>query len=179
MNPSKICGHRATFIFTSLLWRELVSSAPRKMKARHRIQRPALFQASRKPTKSLRLKATLAEQQKQLQLLQQTLQNQQTLLEKALGSQTAAGNSAASSGNFNAIGQVASTSPMIPKVVAPLPVAYPAPAIAGPLPQAAGGGGGNPCEANEPTGPVPAYIRLGSVCIVPIGFMDFTPVLAR
>jgi hypothetical protein len=111
------------------------------------------------------LKATLVEQQKQLQTLQQTLQNQQALLEKALGA-----------GNFNSIGQVASTSPMIPKVVAPLPIAYPAPAIAQPLPQGSTAASGNPCESQESPGPIPAYLRLGDVCITPIGFMDLTPV---
>jgi len=133
------------------------------------------------------LKATLAEQQKQLQLLQQTLQNQQALLEKALGSQTTGGgNSGASSGapagKFSGIGQVASTSPMIPVApivpVAPLPAAYPSPAAyPTPLPQGASSSGatGNPCEAPEANGPVPAYLRMGGVCVVPIGFMDLTP----
>jgi len=137
------------------------------------------------------LKATLAEQQKQLQLLQQTLQSQQALLEKALGSQTTGGgNSGASSGTsgkFSGIGQVASTSPIIPIApivpVAPLPAAYPSPAAyptpaayPQPLPQGASSSSttGNPCEAPD-NGPVPAYVRLGGVCIVPIGFMDLTP----
>jgi len=133
------------------------------------------------------LKATLVEQQRQLQMLQQTLQSQQALLEKALGSQTTGGGSAGapstiSSGKFSGIGQVASMSPMIPVApivpVAPLPAAYPSPAAyPTPLPQGASSSGatGNPCEAPGPTGPIPAYLRLGSVCIVPIGFMDLTP----
>jgi hypothetical protein len=33
----------------------------------------------------------------------------------------------------------------------------------------------NPCEA-VPDGPAPAFIRLGSTCLVPIGFMDLTTV---
>ena len=33
----------------------------------------------------------------------------------------------------------------------------------------------NPCEA-VPEGPAPAFIRLGSTCLVPIGFMDATAV---
>jgi len=139
------------------------------------------------------LKATLAEQQRQLQMLQQTLQSQQALLEKALGSQTTGGvnagaSSATSSGKFSGIGQVASTTPMIPVApivpVAPLPAAYPSPAAYPapnpapyPLPQGASSSSttGNPCEAPGGSGPIPAYIRMGSICMVPIGFMDFTP----
>ena len=35
-------------------------------------------------------------------------------------------------------------------------------------------GGGNPCEAGLDANSVPPYLRLGSVCIMPIGFMDAT-----
>jgi hypothetical protein len=154
MNPRKICGHRTTLLLTTLL------AAAGFLGAADQSQDDQIAH----------LKATLAEQQKQLQMLQQTLQNQQALLEKALGSQPAAG------GNFNAMGQVASTSPMIPKVVAPLPVAYPSPvAYPAPLPQDASSNSGNPCESQESPGPIPAYLRMGGVCITPIGFMDLTP----
>jgi hypothetical protein len=131
------------------------------------------------------LKATLIEQQKQLQTLQQSMKAQQELLEKALGSQLT-GNSASS--NFANAGQVASTTPMLPiapaigrpapAIPAALSAAYPMPKpVAFPLPQgnASSGTTGNPCEADIAPGPVPAYIRLGNVCVVPIGFMDFTP----
>jgi hypothetical protein len=115
-----------------------------------------------------RLKAALAEQQKQLQTLQKTLENQQALLDKAMGSQ-----STGKTGTFTGIGQVASTTPIVP--VAPLPaVAFPSP-IARPRPQAAAGAPKNPCEAPPDTNAVPPYLRLGNVCIIPVGFMDLTP----
>ena len=47
-----------------------------------------------------------------------------------------------------------------------------------PLPQAAApnatGSAKNPCEA-DPDKTIPTFLRLGSVCIVPVGFMDLTP----
>lgn len=51
------------------------------------------------------------------------------------------------------------------------PVGNAAPAIN--ATQAAQGGSKNPCEA-VPEGPAPAFIRLGSTCLVPVGFMDAT-----
>jgi hypothetical protein len=114
-----------------------------------------------------RLRATLAAQQKELQLLEQTLQKQQALLEKAIGSQTTPAKS-----TFNDIGQVASITPVIP--VRPLPaIAFPGPVA---MPQAVQTSANkNPCEA-VPDTTVPAYLRLGGVCIVPVGFMDLTSV---
>jgi hypothetical protein len=115
-----------------------------------------------------RLKATLAEQQKQLQMLQQTLENQQALLDRVMGSA-----STGKTPTFSGIGQVASTTPIVP--VAPLPaIAFPSP-IARPRPQAAAGAPRNPCEAPPDTNAVPPYLRLGNVCIIPVGFMDLTP----
>ncbi len=152
MNPSKICGRRTTLLLTTLLAGAGLLGAADDATT-------AVTAASQSPTDEIStLKATLAEQQKQLQALQQSLRDQQALLERVMGTQSA------SSSNFNTVGQVASTSPMIPKVIAPLPVAYPTPAIAGPRPQDAGGAGGNPCEAPE-GGPAPPYLRLGDVCI--------------
>jgi hypothetical protein len=180
MNPSKICGHRTSLLPASLvllMGASLLGAADDVSTTQKSATAVATSQSQN--DEIAQLKATLAEQQKQLQLLQQTLQNQQALLEKALGSQTTGGgnsgaSSGASSGKFSGIGQVASTTPMIP--VAPLPVAYPTPTIAGPTPQApSSGGSGNPCESSEPSGPVPAYIRMGNVCVTPIGFMDLTP----
>ena len=48
-----------------------------------------------------------------------------------------------------------------------------------PRPQAAAAPGAtaaskNPCEA-DPDKTIPTYLRLGNVCIIPVGFMDFTP----
>lgn len=69
------------------------------------------------------------------------------------------------------VGQIASTAPILPPLPAvtalgtPLPVPQAAPA----KPAA------NPCEAN-PEGQTPAFIRLGSTCLIPVGFMDLTSV---
>lgn len=131
----------------------------------------------------LKLKAALAEQQKELQALQQSMKSQQELLDKALAAQPA---SASSGGNFASAGQVASTTPIVPVIRRPdvgvpaaLSAAYSEPKPAAfPLPQgnASSGTTGNPCEAPEPAAGtvVPPYIRMGNVCVVPIGFMDFT-----
>ncbi len=124
------------------------------------------------------LKAALAEQQKQLQTLEQMLKNQQALLEQARDKATANApapnvpSANVAPGPFNAVGQVASTTPILP--VAPLPaVAFPRPV---PVPQdVKEKKASNPCEAGNEN-EVPPYLRLGSVCIAPVGFMDLTPV---
>jgi len=109
------------------------------------------------------LKAAIAEQQKQLLMLQKTLETQQALLEKALAAPAARP-------PFNTSGQVASTSPILPLPVA---AARPAPIA---LPQAAPAAASkNPCEAAPDQNAVPPYIRIGSTCVVPVGFMDLTP----
>ncbi len=110
------------------------------------------------------LKAALAEQQKQLQALQQAIDRQQALLEKAT--------QRPDSGTVATLGTVASLTPMIP--VAPIPAA----AIAFPVPQAASAASSsNPCEAGpDGTKPSPAFLQLGSTCLIPIGFMDLTSV---
>jgi len=177
MNPSKIFGHRTTLLLTTLLAGAGFLGAADDSTTTAASPIAVTAGSQSQDDEIAHLKATLAEQQKQLQMLQQTLQNQQTLLEKALGSQPAAASSSASSGNFNTIGQVASTSPLIPKVIAPLPVAYPSPvAYPAPRPQDASSNSANPCDSQEASGPVPAYLRLGGVCITPIGFMDLVPV---
>jgi hypothetical protein len=168
MNPSKTGGHRTTFLLASLLVATGVLNAADDASITSNSATAGVTGQSQND-EIARLKASLAEQQKQLQMLQQTLQNQQALLEKALGTQTQDGKT---SGTFSGIGQVASTTPMIP--VSPIPaLAIPSPAM--PRPQAAPSSSGNPCEAPEGA-EVPPYLRLGSVCITPIGFMDLTPV---
>jgi hypothetical protein len=113
-----------------------------------------------------RLKAALAAQQKQLQALQQAIEQQQQMLEKAT---TPVSTDAAAVAQPNSLGNVASLKPVIP--VAPVAAV----ALPMPRPQApAAAASKNPCEAG-PNGEVPPYLRLGSVCIVPIGFMDLTP----
>jgi hypothetical protein len=101
-----------------------------------------------------RLRATMAEQQKQLQLMQETLRNQQALLEKALVAKTS---------TFTGLGQVASTSPVIP--VAPLP------AIALPSPVAMQKEDAGRTPASDAS---PLQLKVGEATITPVGFMDLT-----
>ena len=109
------------------------------------------------------LKAALAEQQKQLRALQQAIDRQQSLLEKA----TQPVENARQPVN---LGKVASLTPIIP--VAPIPAA----AIAFPAPQAAASNPSNPCEAGpDGSKPSPAFLQIGSTCVIPVGFMDLTP----
>ena len=125
-----------------------------------------------------RLKEALAAQQKQLQSLQQMLQQQQQMIEKAVPSATAA----ATPAQRPNLGNVASLTPVFPAPT-PEPIALPAPTAStlsfpGPGPQGGSttAGSGNPCEAAPETNQMPAYLRLGSVCIAPVGFMDLTAV---
>lgn len=125
-----------------------------------------------------RLKAALADQQKQLQALQQMLQQQQRLIEKAVAPAPA---SAVDSQRPN-LGNVASMTPVFPAPAPAAPIALPAPAASnsvffpGPGPQGGSttAGTANPCEAAPETTQMPAYLRLGNVCIAPVGFMDVT-----
>lgn len=106
------------------------------------------------------LKAQIAAQQKQLEQLQKAIADQQHLLERAT--------TAVQPLRPARLGEVTSLVPIIPSAPAN-PV----------LPLAAAqksGSSGNPCEAGEDGNSVPPYLRLGSVCIQPVGFMDFTAV---
>jgi hypothetical protein len=111
------------------------------------------------------LKAALAAQQKQIQALQQAMDQEQKMLERALQTRPN-------------LGTVASLSPMVPSPApVPAPLAIPAPTLPSPKPQApSGGASGNPCEAPPDANAVPAYLRLGSVCVIPVGFMDLTSI---
>jgi len=114
------------------------------------------------------LKAQLAEQQKQIDQLRSALQEQMKMLERV---SNAAPAHVALPPNRAPLGEVASTTPFIPP--APTPVAAVAPSAS--ASQAPNAASANPCEAN-PEGQTPAFIRLGSTCLVPIGFMDLTTV---
>ncbi len=127
------------------------------------------------------LKQMLADQQRQINELRQALAQQQQKKETD-GSVSASAGSAilpavdpTPVSTFRNLGQVASTTAILPHS-ATLPVARALPAI--PLPQQAPAAPTaatkNPCEA-DPDRTIPTFLRLGSVCIVPIGFMDFTP----
>ena len=118
------------------------------------------------------LKAKLAEQQAQIDKLAKTLEAQSKMLEALSSANLTSGNGTRGS-NFPSIGSVASTTPMVPPPPAnTLPSTVPSS-----MPKAAdqaGSGGGNPCEAGYDV--AAPYLRLGSTCITPVGFMDFTGV---
>jgi len=112
------------------------------------------------------LKALLAEQQKQIDTLKSAMEEQKKLIEKAAN----AASSRSAQDSFalprgKALGEVASTTPIIPPVAA-----VTTPVIGGGQPPASG----NPCDGPPDSNVVPPYLRFGSVCITPVGFMDAT-----
>jgi len=120
------------------------------------------------------LRALLTEQQKQIDQLKLALEEQKTLIERSMKS------TATTAPEYKrefalprtkALGEVASTTPYIPPAPAATALAMPIVSAA----QAPAKPPTNPCEAT-PEGPSPAFIRLGSTCLVPIGFMDLTTV---
>lgn len=115
------------------------------------------------------LKAQLAEQQKQIDALKSAMEEQKKLFEKATSAVTPVkpGEDTFALPRNKALGDVASTTPIIPSIA---PVATPV-IDAGQNNTTAP----NPCE-DVPNGPAPAFIRLGSTCLTPIGFMDLTAV---
>jgi hypothetical protein len=117
------------------------------------------------------LKAQLAEQQKQIDQLKLALEEQKKLIERSMKATGSDDKRDFALPRNKALGEVASTTPYIPPAPAPAPLAAPAiepsqKTVVAPA---------NPCEA-VPDGPAPAFIRLGSTCLVPIGFMDLTAV---
>ena len=133
------------------------------------------------PSEIEQLKQMLADQQKQINELRQTLAQQpKREVEGSVAAQTASPvlpmPDPTPVSTFRNLGQVASTTGLVPHP-ATLPVAMALPAI--PRPQAPAPPGAtpasrNPCEA-DPEKTIPTYLRLGNVCIIPVGFMDFTP----
>ena len=132
------------------------------------------------PTEIEQLKQMLADQQKQINELRQALVQQQGVQQHANAPVTAAAPvlpavDPTPVSTFRNLGEVASTTGLVPRPKS-LPVAKALPAI--PLPQAvapnATGSAKNPCEADVDK-VVPTFIRIGNVCVVPIGFMDLTP----
>lgn len=116
------------------------------------------------------LKAQLAEQQKQIDALKSAIEEERKLMLKTASATPAAsqdGPDTFALPRGKALGDVASTTPIIPPVAATT-------AVLGNAAQAPAAPS-NPCEA-VPEGPAPAFIRLGSTCLVPIGFMDMTGV---
>ncbi len=173
MNSGKMSVQRASILLASMLvGSSLFGAADDSVTAASsNSTSTASVTAQSQDTEIAQLKAALAEQQKQLQSLQQALQNQQQLIDKVSGASSGTSSAPAQRNN---LGNVASLTPVLPAPVPmPVSIAMPTPA---PRPQGANGGGSNPCEAGPDGNAVPAYLRLGSVCIVPIGFMDLTPV---
>jgi len=107
------------------------------------------------------LKAQLAQQQQQIEQLRKALDEQKKLLEAAI-KPADAGSTQDRVKPFD-VGQVASTSPIIPLGVPLKPAAIP-PAM--PVAAAA------PQRPEEP--PSPLQIHLGEATITPVGFMDLT-----
>jgi len=109
------------------------------------------------------LKQMLADQQRQINELRHALE------------QKDAAASAAPVTPLPSLGQVASAVPVLPPAPTPLPAPVASPA---PLPAQANPAttSSNPCDAAPDNNAVPAYIRIGSTCIIPIGFMDLTAV---
>ena len=115
-----------------------------------------------------RLQAALTAQQKQLDILQHTLEQQQKVLERAM-------ESARAPELRPNLGSVTSLTPVIPAPIAAIPsVAFPAAQV--PTPAASASASKNPCEAPPDSNAVPPYLRIGSTCIMPVGFMDLTAV---
>ncbi len=139
---------------------------------------PATATQAPQPSEVEQLKQMLLDQQRQINELRQALAQQQQKKETDGNVSASAGSAIlpavdpAPVSTFRNLGQVASITAILPHA----PVAYALPAI--PAPQAAApnatGSSKNPCEADVDH-TVPTFLRLGSVCIVPIGFMDLTP----
>ncbi len=133
------------------------------------------------PTEIEQLKQMLADQQKQINELRQALAQQQGVQQQQASAATPAAAPVIPAADptpvstFRNLGEVASTTGLVPRPKT-LPAALALPAI--PLPQAAApdatSSSKNPCEA-DPDKSIPTFLRIGSVCIVPIGFMDLTP----
>ncbi|MDP8991019.1 MAG: hypothetical protein M3N41_13180 [Acidobacteriota bacterium] len=130
------------------------------------------------------LKQLLADQQKQNNELRQALTQQQGTQQQASEATPAAvpvipAADPTPVSTFRNLGEVASTTGLVPRPKS-LPAAMALPALpAIPRPQTASAAGAtaaskDPCEA-DPDKTIPTYLRLGNVCIIPVGFMDFTP----
>jgi hypothetical protein len=117
------------------------------------------------------LRALLTEQQKQIDQLKLALEDQKKLIERSMNAAPPAEKRDFALPRPKSLGEVASTTPYIPAAPAATALAMPAINAA----QQPNSASANPCEAN-PEGPAPAFIRLGSTCLVPIGFMDLTAV---
>ena len=116
------------------------------------------------------LKQRIAEQQEQIKKLQQAMDEQQKLLERSLQSMTATKGAATGETAVAAVPSANNASPV--NLVPVLNLGGRPNPLANPLPQkTTNDAGSNPCEQE---GASPTFIRLGSTCVIPIGFMDLT-----
>src|SRR4029077_2529557 len=109
------------------------------------------------------LRAQLAEQQKQIDQLKLALEDQKKMIERSAKTTAIEDKREFALPRDKALGEIASTTPYIPP--APAPTAFAMPVISAAQPPKAPPS--NPCEA-VPEGQAPAFIRLGSTCMVPI-----------
>jgi hypothetical protein len=115
------------------------------------------------------LKAQLAEQQKQIDQLKLALEDQKKLIERAVNTKPLQpGQDTFALPRDKALGDVASNTPIIPSIA---PAAKPALSAAQPPSSSSST---NPCDGAPDTNAVPPYLRFGSVCITPVGFVDAT-----
>ena len=117
------------------------------------------------------LRALLTEQQKQIDQLKLALEEQKKMIDRSMKMPASEDKREFALPRDKALGEVASTTPYIPAAPAAAALAMPVINAA----QAPAAPPSNPCEA-VPEGQAPAFIRLGSTCLVPIGFMDLTAV---
>jgi len=113
------------------------------------------------------LKAQLAAQQKQIDQLKLALEDQRKLIEKVTNTASVQpGQNTFALPRDKALGEVASSTPIIPSIA---PAAKPVLSSS-----QAPSSSTNPCDGAPDTNAVPPYLRFGSVCITPIGFVDAT-----
>lgn len=112
------------------------------------------------------LKAQLAAQQKQIDQLKLALEDQKKLIERVTAAPAQPGQDSMALPRGKALGEVASATPIIPSIA---PAAKPALSSGQPASSST-----NPCDGPPDTNAVPPYLRFGSVCITPVGFMDAT-----
>jgi hypothetical protein len=113
------------------------------------------------------LKAQLAAQQKQIDQLKLALADQTKLIEKVTNAAAAQpGEDTVALPRDKALGEVASNTPIIPSIA---PASRPVLSAGQPASASS-----NPCDGAPDSNAVPPYLRFGSVCITPIGFVDAT-----
>jgi hypothetical protein len=109
------------------------------------------------------LREEIAAQKSQLATLEETILKQQQLLERLAASQSSLPAQPAKPSGFR---EVASLRPVLSSPAPPIHVTG----------ARTGGEADNPCEQGYEGNAVLPYIRLGKVCMQPVGFMDFTAV---